>query len=150
MTYAGGIVFDLDSTGQHGLVCAPTDQGNYEWGCYRNMSIPNTSISIGTGSSNTINIVSGCLQRPIAASVCSDLVLNGYSDWFLPSQGELQLMYSRLDSQGLGGFNTWGWYWSSTQNPIDGDSALCMDFNVGMLQYARKDTGLFVRAVRVF
>jgi uncharacterized protein (TIGR02145 family) len=150
MTYAGGIVFDLDSTGQHGLVCAPTDQGNYEWGCYRNMSIPNTSISIGTGSSNTINIVSGCLQRPIAASVCSDLVLNGYSDWFLPSQGELQLMYSRLDSQGLGGFNTWGWYWSSTENPIDGDSVLCMDFNVGMLQYARKDTGLFVRAVRVF
>jgi hypothetical protein len=69
-----------------------------------------------------------CSQRPIAASVCSDLVLNGYSDWYLPSIDELQIMYSRLHLQGLGGFGG-DWYWSSSQyNPY---YAWFMDFGSG-------------------
>jgi hypothetical protein len=113
MSYAGGIIFDLDSTGEHGLICAPSDQGYFPWGC-ENTDIPNTSTAVGTGATNTASIMAGCSQRPIAASVCADLVLNGYSDWYLPSIGELQLMHSRLHLQGLGGFNN-GWYWSSSQ-----------------------------------
>jgi len=31
MSYGGGIIFDLDSSGQHGLVCAPSDQGTFPW-----------------------------------------------------------------------------------------------------------------------
>ncbi|MFM7586723.1 MAG: hypothetical protein ACKO6M_06875, partial [Bacteroidota bacterium] len=77
--YAGGIVFDLDSSGQHGLVCAPSNQGSFQWGC-PGTDIPNTSTAAGTGAINTAYIMAGCSQRPIAASVCSDLVLNGYSD----------------------------------------------------------------------
>jgi len=147
MSYAGGIVFDLDSSGQHGLVCAPSDQGAYPWGCY-GTDIPNTSTAVGTGATSTANIVAGCAQRPIAASVCADLVLNGYSDWYLPSLGELQLMYSRLHLQGLGGFG-WDWYWSSSQyGPY---SAWAMDFYGGNVVYSYgKGYNVQVRAVRSF
>jgi uncharacterized protein (TIGR02145 family) len=147
MTYAGGIVFDLDSTGQHGLVCAPSDQGAYPWGC-NGTDIPNTSTAVGTGATNTANIVAVCAQRPIAASVCADLVLNGYSDWYLPSIGEVQMMYSRLHLQGLGGFGG-SWYWSSSQNgPFN---AWTMVFGNGYVSYNGKNgSGIQVRAVRAF
>jgi hypothetical protein len=144
--YAGGIIFDLDSAGQHGLVCAPSSQGNYQWGCY-GTDIPNTSTAVGTGLSNTNFITFVCAERPIAASVCADLVLNGYSDWYLPSIGELQLMYSRLHLQGLGGFGG-GWYWSSSQsNPV---FAWAMYFVNGNVANGSKDGSFPVRAVRAF
>jgi len=146
MSYAGGIVFDLDSTGQHGLVCAPFDQGGVPWGCYRT-DIPNTSTAVGSGATNTASIMAGCGQRPIAASVCADLVLNGYSDWYLPSLGELQLMYGRLQTQGLGGF--WSnYYWSSSQSSLD--NAWGMSFLYGFVNNDRKNYGDQVRAVRAF
>jgi len=136
----------LDSSGQHGLVCAPSDQGSYPWGCY-GTDIPNTSTAVGTGATSTANIVAGCAQRPIAASVCADLVLNGYSDWYLPSLGELQLMYSRLRLQGLGGFGG-SWYWSSSQyNPY---FAWFVDFSNGNVYYGNEYNNFQVRAVRAF
>ncbi len=146
MSYAGGIVFDLDSSGQHGLVCAPSDQGAYEWGCF-GTNIPNTSTAVGSGATNTASIMAGCGQLTIAAFVCADLVLNGYSDWYLPSSGELQLMYNRLHLQGLGGF-VGGSYWSSSQyNPY---YAWYMGFGGGDVFYRNKADGIQVRAVRAF
>jgi hypothetical protein len=144
--YAGGIIFDLDSSGQHGLVCAPGNQGTYPWGC-SGTDIPNTSTAVGTGATNTAYIVAGCAQRPIAASVCADLVLNGYSDWYLPSRGEVQMMYSRLHLQGLGGFGG-SLYWSSSQNGPN--VAWLMNFNGGSVGSNSKNDGRQVRAVRAF
>ena len=128
--YAGGIVFYVDYTGQHGLVCAPVNQvdfiywgnplGIVGWGCQGgNVLINNgtefgTSILFGAGLQNTINILNSCPYRPIAASLCHDLVLNGYSDWYLPSLNELLLMYN-LKAQGIGNFNNFR-YWSSSQH----------------------------------
>jgi hypothetical protein len=146
MSYAGGIIFDLDSSGQHGLVCAPNDQGNYPWGCF-GTGIPNTSTAVGTGATNTAIIELGCAQRPIAASICADLVLNGYSDWYLPSIGELQLMYSRLHLQVLGGFVGFP-YWSSSQ--FGPNNAWFMGFGIGFVSDTAKDDDNQIRAVRAF
>jgi hypothetical protein len=112
--YSGGIVFYIDGTGQHGLVCAPSDQGSFQWGCF-GTDISGTSTAFGTGMANTLAIVNGCSQRPIAASVCNDLVLNGYDDWYLPSRDELSLMYQNLRTQNIGNFSN-NWYWSSSQS----------------------------------
>jgi len=149
--YAGGIVFYLDSTGQHGLVCAPSDQGAFQWGCYSGTSsgalAGNFSTGVGSGQLNTNLILNGCGTRPIAASVCSELVLNGYDDWFLPSLDELSLMYSNLRTQALGGFLS-GVYWSSSQK-----STCCswnMSFATGNSSYQNKNDNYRVRAVRAF
>jgi hypothetical protein len=75
------------------------------------------------------------------------LVLNGYSDWYLPSIEELQIMYSRLHLQGLGGFGG-DWYWSSSQyNP---SFAWAVNFGDGYVDVSSKDYTTQVRAVRAF
>ena len=109
--YAGGIIFYLDETGEHGLVCAATDQGIYAWGC------PGTSIltatGIGTGASNTAAIVALCSTPNTAAKICDNLVLEGYSDWFLPSKDEFNLMFINLYKNGIGSLVNY--YWSSSE-----------------------------------
>jgi hypothetical protein len=75
------------------------------------------------------------------------LVLNGYSDWYLPSIGEVQMMYSRLYLQGLGGFGV-GRYWSSSQGYPG--NAWFMDFSNGVVGNGGKDYDFQVRAVRAF
>ncbi len=111
--YKGGIVFYLDGSGG-GLVCTESDQSpNAEWGC-SGTTIGGTSTSIGAGASNTTLIVTGCSQTGIAARFCSNLVLNGYSDWFLPSKDELNLMYQNLKLNSIGGFENYN-YWSSSE-----------------------------------
>jgi len=111
--YAGGIIFYVDSTGQHGLVAAPTDQSSdAEWGCY-GTSIPGTSSAIGTGAANTTLIVNGCSETGIAARICDDLVLNGYDDWFLPSDDEMSWMWYYRSI--IGGF-AYNDYWTSTES----------------------------------
>ena len=142
----GSITFYLDSTGQHGLVCAPNDQGNYQWGCY-GTDIVGTSTAFGTGQANTNLILTGCSDRPIAASVCDDLVLNGYSDWYLPSQGDLQLMYTQLLLLGSAGLGT-SHIWSSTQWDIS--QGQYKSFFNGYDYTNPKEWYLTVRAARSF
>jgi hypothetical protein len=146
-TYGGGIIFYLDSTGQHGLICAPQDQGGYLWGCYPTL-IGGTLTTIGSGAQNTAMIISGCSQFNTAAKICDDLVLNAYTDWFLPSRDELNLMWINLKLNGIGGFAA-AFYWSSSENGNDG-KAWFQDFLSGGQNTYRKDNTFYVRAVRAF
>ena len=86
-TYQGGIIFYLDGNGG-GLIAAPTDQsfGASQWGCM-GTSI-GTGTALGSGAQNTAMIELGCTTPYIAADVCANLTLGGYSDWFLPSSSE--------------------------------------------------------------
>jgi hypothetical protein len=93
MAYGGGVIFYLDNTGVHGLIAATSDHSIWAaWGCYP-ASIPGTSSEIGTGQTNTALIVAECGEPNRAARICDDLVLNGFDDWFLPSQDELNQLY---------------------------------------------------------
>lgn len=111
--YGGGIIFYIDSSGQHGLICAPNNLGSAPWGCDGTF-ISGTTESIGTGEQNTNAIVTGCSELGIAAKLCSNLVLNGYDDWFLPSRFELNLIYKNLTDNGFGNLIV-DVYWSSSQ-----------------------------------
>jgi hypothetical protein len=153
-SYAGGIIFYLDGTGQHGLVCAPSDQSTgAPWGCKGTFINGADNTSIGSGNQNTTDIITDCTTSGIAAKICFDLILNGHSDWFLPSKDELVLMYTNLKTAGLGGFaNTW--YWASTED-IYFDYAWHCYFNNGNATtaiggYPDKNTLGYVRAVRAF
>jgi hypothetical protein len=145
--YAGGIILDLDSSGESGIVCASADVGLYAWGCSGSL-VPGTSTSLGSGSANTDSILISCVTRPIAASVCSGLVAYEYSDWYLPSRDEMQLIYNRLHLQGRGGFGS-GWYWTSSQS--GSSTAWALNFGTGALSgSASKGLSGMVRPVRTF
>ena len=146
--YAGGIVFYVDGTGQHGLVCAPSNQGTLMWGC-NGAIIPNTQLGVGDGYANTQLIVNGCSQRPIAASVCNDLVLNGYDDWYLPSRGELMLMYNNLAYHGLGNFSPLH-YWTSSQSYGNPLNTWAINFSFGVNVTIFEGYTCDVRAIRSF
>jgi len=144
----GGILFYLDETGKHGLVCAPTDQSTgTEWGCYLTNLPGAGGLDIGTGNQNTIDIVNGCSTAGIAAKICYDLDLNGYNDWFLPSREELRLMYTNLKAKGLGGFAN-NYYWSSSEAAHD--DAWALDFSRNYMFVPNKFKTYRVRAVRAF
>jgi hypothetical protein len=144
--YKGGIIFYLDGNGG-GLVCTESDQStDAEWGCY-GTTIGGTGTGVGTGAANTAAIVAGCGESGIAARICNDLVLNGYSDWFLPSKDELNLMYQNLKLAGIGGFAD-NYYWSSSE--YSSDDAWVQYFFNGFQGYYNKNYSTRVRAVRAF
>ena len=144
-SYGGGIIFYIDGTGQHGLISATTDQSTgAPWGC--SGTTIGTSTAIGTGQANTTLIVNGCSTAGIAARICDDLVLNGYSDWFLPSKDELNQMYLQKDA--IGGFASYS-YWSSSQS--NAINAWYQSFSSGGSSNDVKLVSTYhVRAVRAF
>jgi hypothetical protein len=79
--------------------------------------------AVGTGKSNTEFIMKQAVAKgggfDWAAEVCDALTVNGYDDWFLPSQDELNMMYGNLARKGLGDFKA-EWYWSSTPYNFSG------------------------------
>jgi len=149
--YGGGIIFYVDSTGQHGLICASYDQGTaVTWNNGTNITTNATGAGIGAGKANTDIIVAAQGSGNYAAKICSDLDINGYSDWYLPSKSECFSMYFNLKiMKGLGHF-TDTLYWSSTEASIG--NAYSQYANDGYPPNGGyyKNTTHFVRAVRSF
>ena len=144
-SYGGGIIFYIDGTGQHGLIAASSDQSSgVNWGCY-GILIGGTRTAIGTGQANTTAIINGCSTAGIAARICDDLVLNGYIDWFLPSEDELNQMY--IQKTIIGGLAN-GSYWSSSEDNVN--YAWSLYFNDGSQYNDSKNFIYYVRAVRAF
>ncbi len=155
-TYQGGIIFYLDASGCHGLISAPTDQstGIAWWnGSYIDTYASGSGLFDGDGNCYRIRRAQGDCASCNAAEICLDLSLGGYSDWYLPSKYELNLMYRNIgqgNALGLGnvgGFNNY-YYWSSTE--YDSDDAWYQLFSNGEQSNYTKLYGFRVRAVRAF
>ena len=88
-----------------------------------------------------------------AISLCSNLTLGGYSDWFLPSKYELNLMYLYIGQGNTGPGGNVGnfsdnFYWSSTDDGVN--YAWGQLFSNGFQGYYDKNSTGYVRAVRAF
>ena len=144
MNYQGGIIAYVDNSGEHGLIAAPSDQSEgIQWYNGSYITTGATGTAIGAGQSNTTAIVQAQGEGAYAAKLCDDLVLNAYSDWFLPSRDELNILFQNRYVIGF----TDGIYWSSSEN--SSSSALCQSPDGGHYNYG-KDKSFRVRAVRAF
>jgi hypothetical protein len=160
---AGGFVFYVTDGGLHGLEAAPVDQSEGSaWGCDGDNVAGAGDTDIGTGAQNTDAIVSfGCNGGSPATLAATGYELNGYSDWFLPSKDELNMMYHELadtdnnytnsgvgDAGNPGGFAS-SYYWSSSQ--YSGSGLAWNQYFDGGSQFGNVKYGTFrVRAVRAF
>ena len=80
-----------------------------------------------------------------AAKITDAYALNGYTDWFLPSKDELNLLYQQKTV--VGGFAN-NSYWSSSQS--HSNNAWYQYFFDGNQYSYGKNSPLPVRAVRAF
>jgi hypothetical protein len=116
--YGGGVIFYVDSTGQHGLIASLSDLGQFKWGC-NGYSIDSTSTDLGSGLSNTFRIATNCFTSDtIAAAECLELTQRGFGDWYLPSYEELILLQDNLYDKGYTQYfgTIEGQYWSSSED----------------------------------
>lgn len=159
----GGIVFWVDATKQHGLVCAKTDQiTQVRWsaGTFTyTMALGDGPLA---GKMNTAIIIANQGRgdgNTYAARICNELQVTAgsktYGDWYLPSREELNLMYQNkatIDATAnlkQGSAFASAYYWSSTENTDNG--AWLHDFtNGGSLSMSKNLTTVRVRAVRSF
>lgn len=167
---AGGYVFydkGSYSNGWRYLEAAPSDisyNGSPIFGLYLNNGVlksAGTQSGIGTGQANTAALVAkmGNAAKAsafandttttgyYAARLCDVYAAGGYSDWFLPSKDELNLMYKNLGQNNLGGFYS-NSYWSSTES--DATNAYYQSFSSGNQSSFRRDGSCSVRPIRAF
>ena len=166
-SFAGGTIFYLDETGQHGMVWSSFNVGppfndiywtNLLGGAWTNYGCPgissNSQDSFGSGQQNTANMISTCTANETIATYASNYVYNGFGDWFIPSKDELNLAYQNLALNGLGNFHieSWGRYWSSSQT--DFYRAWILDGTSGSFVNPPKDElggyASFARPIRIF
>ena len=142
----------------HYLEAAPKNSRKAQWGAYRTsisgvttFSSPSDELAsrIGNGRKDTLTIAAhlGTKETGRAAQIAAAANFGDLNDWFLPSAGELNLLYRQRNLKGIGILSKW--YWSS--------SHYC--YNNAWYQYFSssgfhgslpKDTTNSVRAVRAF
>jgi hypothetical protein len=164
--YGGGVVFYLFEAGDtgyvagetHGLIAAVEDTSdgiiwyNGSW-----TTTGATGTVLGTGQANTNAIIAnqGATETDYAAGLARAYRGGGYTDWFLPSKDELNLMYTNkatinTTAAANGGSNfTIYTYWSSTE--YDNYLAWKLTFSSGYLGFnGGKYSTFAMRAVRAF
>jgi hypothetical protein len=157
----GGIIFYLDPSGCHGLVCAPTDQSTgAEWG-YSNTSRTSFRSGLYEGKYNTYEIG---LSAGVGTAIyiCLNLNLGNKRDWYLPSIEELNKMHQNIgqgNTLGLGnvgGFTNTTYFSSTEIDPgdyrvysINFSTSSFSDIDI-LMDDSNKFNSHYVRAVRSF
>ncbi len=147
--YGGGIIFYLDSTGQHGLIAAKADTEEPALWSYKDSLLGVRSSRIGAGKRNTrktYNILGDQGEgSDYAALRALEYLYKGLHDWYLPSKEELNLLY--IQKEVIGGFSPFA-YWSSTE--YDENLAWFQNFSNGQQIKSDKITSYGVRPIRSF
>jgi len=141
----GSQYFEAACVGWQNNCDGTTPDPTSEWGCIYSLISGADGQAIGTGEQNTADILAGCETPGIAARLADGYTNSGESDWFLPSQNELNQMY--VEPTTFGGFLTDA-YWSSSE--YDDDLAWFQWFDGGEQYGTSKYATAYVRPVRSF
>ena len=157
---AGGKVFITPSTsgntsGLYFEIAPVSAEVRTTWAQFAPINYTDTSVplaqfnNIGTGKSNTVAIVNqgNSNTDTCAAKYCDAFTYGGFSDWFLPSQNELNQIYVNRVVLG-NNFNS-SFYWSSSQSSSPG-GAWAQEFGAGSQSNNNKINTHYVRPVRSF
>mgnify|MGYP006441417589 CR=1 FL=1 len=166
----GGIVFWVDETEQHGLVCAKQDQSTgVRWYAGTDGDTQAKGDGPYAGEANTSIIIAAQVAigddgNTYAARICNELQITEggvtYGDWYLPSKEELNLMRvnkstintTANDNGGNGLVNSY--YWSSTEssstNQLNESKAWSQGILSGNEFRGGKSLTYYVRAIRKF
>ena len=157
-SHAGGIVFYVDETGQHGLVAAAQNlESTYEWGCSGWDVSGASGTGLGTGYQNTMDIAAGCYTSDggvskTAAQAAIDHEAEGFSDWYLPSHGELIEIYNSIGPGSAKGniAGLYGCHLSSTEKDYYNNQAYCSSGDYKYSSQWTKSLNQKVRVIRAF
>lgn len=103
-------------------------------------------VAIGTGYQNTLDIIAQNTNTFIAARFAADFSLNGYDDWFLPSQDELQKVYEAFPTSYPD--TIMSGYWSSTE--VSATNARSKNFGLNQTLSSPKEFSKGAIPVRSF
>jgi len=146
--FQGGIVYFIDSVG-NGLISPLASQSTgIQWGC-NGINISGTD-DFYDGEENTGLIIANCADRPIAASICDELSLNDYNDWFLPAMYQMTYVCSLNSILNIGA----GYYWTSSSSGSELSAICCLhssaEANMCLISGEQKNTNRCVHCIRSF
>ncbi|MCG8580698.1 MAG: DUF1566 domain-containing protein, partial [Bacteroidales bacterium] len=155
--HQGGIIFWVDPSGDHGLIISTEEAGEQQPVIWGDDTLDlNFEQSTWSGAFNTEAIVT--LQDGLTAAIlCDEYEKDGYSDWFLPSVVEWNLIYNNIwiinktleadnnpDTKAISGHHYW------TSNEYDYEDAYSIDIKEGEFDWINKTEDCLVRAIREF
>ena len=143
---------------EHGLIVALTSQSiSQAWSNITDQLAGATSMWDGLANSNAIVAQAG--HTSSAAKLCLDYQAGGFTDWYLPSNAELNILWNNVFNVNKGLSVISGAtpvfptsicctnYWSSSEGASSNAWNL---YNYGYVNYSIKGTAGQVRAVRAF
>lgn len=158
------MVYWVDSTGTHGLICSIGDQSNaLRWNAGTNGFTCAKASGMGAGMKNTCIIIPSQVAIGDDGNIYAARLANEYTnsvagvqygDWYLPSLVELNVMFQNrfiINATAVvhGGtaFSN-GFYWSS--NEVDAAGAYYQNFSNGIQDDDTKTSTHHVRAIKRF
>ncbi|HKM92688.1 MAG TPA: DUF1566 domain-containing protein [Prolixibacteraceae bacterium] len=161
--YGGGVVFWVDHTGLHGLICSMIDiEENHIWSNVLKKEIGTAAQSDWNGLGNSNAIVGQNGHYMSAAKICLDYTnadygTGSFSDWYLPSITELNHVWNNfyevqkaLTNDGNASTTPFRkyYYWSSTEYNFETSWYFIM--GDGFADTKENNYANSVRAVRAF
>jgi len=159
--FGGGVVFHVwkDTSGnEHGLVVATSWVGSSEVWSNITAAVSPSAKSYSNGLINSLAIVGQTGHTNSAAKLCIDLVSGGYSDWYLPAEYELLLLWQNNIAVNrtlatISGAKTMPYetsVWSSTETS-GGSSAYGVNFDIGNATFGSgKGNRYYVWPIRAY
>jgi hypothetical protein len=148
--FEGGIIYYVDETGLHGLIMSQGDQTTtpINWFGEKRGKAFAFDTGIYAGLKNTDRLIKKFTGKNHPAQLCANFEFDGYKDWYLPSQAELDKLYEFNRTLPRSQRLKQEYYWSSTE--LNNGDVYYKSFFNGKSYSLIKGNKAKVRAIRQF